>query len=213
MPAWTKDLPESACSGAVNWCDTQPDFATAWASCERGDWMLWLVGIQAGPPGDDKRKPLVLATCECARLALGHFPKSEERPRTAIETAEKWARGEDGVTLANCRDAATHAADAYAAHAADAYAAYAATAAYAAAATAAYAAAADAYAAHAADAAAEAADAAACAAEAAACAADAADADASRKQTLRQCADIVRKHYPRFALVTEKCPAPTSQQA
>ena len=118
MPAWTKDLPESACSGAVNWCDTQPDFATAWASCERGDWMLWLVGIQAGPPGDDKRKPLVLATCECARLALGHFPKSEERPRTAIETAEKWARGEDGVTLANCRDAATHAADAYAAHAA-----------------------------------------------------------------------------------------------
>jgi len=55
----------------------------------RGDWALeWLV-----KQGVDHRA-VVLAACECARLALVHVPDGEERPRKAIEAAEAWARGE-----------------------------------------------------------------------------------------------------------------------
>ena len=151
-----------ACSDAVEWAETQADPQTAWDGCERADWMLWLCGKLSGEPGSEARKPLVLAACECARLALKHVPKDEHRPLKAIETAEAWARNE-GPTLDDVRYAAAAADAAYAAYAAyadaaDAAAAYAAYAAY----------------------------------------ADAADADAAaRRVVLNQCADIVRKHYPK----------------
>ena len=34
---------EGACQEAVAWTATQPDRQTAWDSCDRGDWMLWLL--------------------------------------------------------------------------------------------------------------------------------------------------------------------------
>ena len=155
-----------ACSDAREWVDGR-DLATAWAECERGDWMLWYAGRLTGEPGSDARKPLVLAACECARLALKFVPAGEERPRKAIETAEAWANGDGTVTLHMVRTAV---ADAYAADAA--YAAAGAAAAYAGA-VAAYAGAASAYA----------------YASSAALAAYYAYAAAAS-------ADIVRKHYP-----------------
>jgi hypothetical protein len=161
-----------ACEDAVTFLEQHESLAEAWGKCERGDWMLWLIGKLSGESGSDERKRLVLAACECARLALPFVQKGETRPLTAIETAEKWARGEEGITLEQVRAAASAA---YAADAADA--AYAADAASAAA----YAAAA--------------ASAAAYAAAAASAAASAADA-AQRKEVLATCADIVRRHYP-----------------
>jgi hypothetical protein len=148
--------------------------------------MLWLLGRLSGKAGSVKRRKLVLCACECARLALKYVPPGEERPRLAIEAAEKWARRE-GPTLDDVHAAADAAADASAASAT--YAADAAYAAYAAA-DAAYAAAA--YAADAADAA----DDAAAAAYAAAAAA--------RAKTLSACADIVRKHYPKAPRLASK---------
>jgi len=194
----------SACGSAVREASKFNSGQKAWDNSVRGDWMLWLVGKTSGKPESKKRKKLVLCACECARLALIHVPKGELRPLKAIETAEAWTRGE--ATIEEVRvarrayAAAAYAAAAYAAYAADAaYAAYAAAAyaaaAYAAADTAAYAAA------YAADAAYAAADAAYAAADTAAyAAADAADAAAKRK-TLKQCADIVRKHYPKVPVV------------
>jgi hypothetical protein len=184
-----------ACSEAVEWSKKYKTAASAWRHCPRGDWMLWIAGRACG---DDRRK-LVLAACACARLALRHVPKGEERPRKAIETAEAWARGEDGVTLDDVREA--YAADAaYANAAAAAYAADAAAyAAYAAANAAANAANAAAYAAYAADTTNAAAYAAyATNAAAAANAANAANAAAAtaRTRTLKKCADIVRKMLP-----------------
>ncbi len=145
--AWSDALVKmSACSEAVEFARTQPDLATAWKNCERGDWMLWLAGRLAGPAGDDRRRPLTLAACGCARLALERFEKrnpAESRPRRAIETAESWARN-SGAILAEVRNAvfayaAAYAAAVFAAAYAAGYAA-AAAAAYAAAAAAAYAA-------------------------------------------------------------------------
>ncbi len=157
-----------ACSEAISlYGKYGDDFQLAWNECTRGDHMLWLLGKQSGAPESVGRKQLVLIACECARLALPYT--KDPRVLACIETAEKWTRGE--ATINEVR-AARRAADAADAAYAAAAAAYAADAAYAA-----YAAAAAAYAADAAD------------------AAYAAYA-AARKKTLKQCADIVRKHVP-----------------
>jgi len=159
-----------ACKEAVVWLKSYDDPKSAWNACERGDWMLWWAGQFAGRPGDDKRRPLVLAACECVRLALPFVKKGEARPLAAIEMAERWARREGDVSLEDVRKAADAAYAATYADAAYADATYAAAYGYAA------------YAAYA-------------AADAAADVAYAAAAYA-RKDTLKQCADIVRKHYP-----------------
>jgi hypothetical protein len=155
-----------ACEDAVAWVGDR-DITAAWAECDRADWMLWLAGRVVARP------LVVLAACACARTALRYVLAGEDRPRVAIETAERWARGE--ATIAEVRSAA-----AYVAYAANAYAAYAAAAA--AAYAAAYAAAA-AYVAYAA---------AAAYADAAYAAAYASAAATSRKVALAQMADLVR---------------------
>ena len=126
----------NACKDAVEWADKFPSLQKAWEACERGDWMLWLLGKQSGKPGTKSRKKLVLTTCKCARLALKYIPKDEKRPLKAIQIAEKYAKGVKGISLEDVKNAAAYAADAadaavYAAYAADAavYAAYAARAA------------------------------------------------------------------------------------
>ena len=162
-----------ACSDARTWVGHK-SLRCAYRTCERGDWMLWL----AGRVGVD-RNVLVLAACACARLALVHMPAGEGRPLAAIETAERWARGDASVSLEDVRQAAYAAYAAYAAAYANANANAYAYAAYAAA--------------NAANAAANAANAANAAANAAAYAAYAANA-AARSDTLRNCADIVRRH-------------------
>ena len=111
----------NACNEAIVWAETQPNWETLWNNCERGDWMLWLLGKLSKGPRSKGRKQLVLTACECARLSLKYIPKGEKRPLIAIETAEKWANGDSSVSLQNVRDAADAAAYyAYAAYAADA---------------------------------------------------------------------------------------------
>jgi hypothetical protein len=112
----------NACLEAVAWAKTQSGPVSAWRSCQRGDWMLWLAGKLCKT--EDDRKLLVLAACECARLSLPYVQAGDTRPLVAIETAEKWARGE-GATINDVRKAAADAAY-YAAYYA-AYAAYAAS--------------------------------------------------------------------------------------
>jgi hypothetical protein len=147
-----------ACEAAMNWLGDR-DSAKMWAECERPDWLIWWAGHTV------PRQELVLAACDCAETALRYVPKGEDRPRLAIETARRWARGEATVEEVRASDVAALAAACNAGYAV-------ATAAYADAdaACAAYAAA---DAARAADAAARAAD-----AYAASAAADAADAAA-----------------------------------
>ena len=111
-----------ACSHAVQWADQYPSLQAAWDACEHGDWMLWLMGRTCGGIGSASRRTLVLAACACARLALPHVPAGKERPLLAIETAERWARRERGVTL-DMVLAAARAAAAVADAAADAAAA------------------------------------------------------------------------------------------
>ena len=132
---------KNACRPAMEWLMDR-DLPRMWEECERGDWLLWF----AAKVGID-RKVIVRAACACAREALRFVPDGEIRPKTAIETAERWCNGEATIeqvrnasSAAAAADAAAYAAAcdaAYAAYAADADAAFAA---YAAAAYAAYAA-------------------------------------------------------------------------
>ena len=131
-----------ACAEARLWLNTQTDPRVAWEMCERPDWMIWYARRRDVDP-----KVFVRIACDCARTVLWLVPEGENRPRLAIEVAERRMRGE--ATIDEVRDAA------YAAEAAAADATYAAT--YAAVYAAVYTAEAAAYAAYVVDAAAEAA--------------------------------------------------------
>jgi hypothetical protein len=142
---WTKVLTaHGACAAAINWAAAQPSFAHAWNVCERGDWLLWWMGrTRGGDSESPERRKLVLAACQCARLVLPYVKAGELRPLLrAIETTERWAGQEAGVTLNDVRNAAdaasaaasaaSYAAAASAAASAASAASYAAYAAYAA---------------------------------------------------------------------------------
>jgi hypothetical protein len=105
-----------ACDEAIAWVESSRRKLAAkiWDDCERGDWMMWI----AARAGVD-RKLIVSAACLCAREALKYVKPGEDRPRIAIETAERWVRGE--ATIEEVR-AARNAADDHAAASAAAYA-------------------------------------------------------------------------------------------
>jgi hypothetical protein len=100
-----------ACRKAIDAAGKYTTSQKLWDDCNRGDWMLWLIART-----QHDRKQLVLAACACARLSLKYVPAGEDRPRIAIETAEKWARDE-GATLDDIRAAANAFAAANAAYA------------------------------------------------------------------------------------------------
>jgi hypothetical protein len=191
---WTDALRKlHACDEAVAWCQTQPDLATAWATCERGDWMLWLIGRtgMAGEIGSPERRVLVGVASGCARLALPIFEQrrpGDARVRDLLGLLDRYAAGDETVTLDAIQTARRNAAAA-------AYAAYAAV--YAGDAAVYAGDAADA--AYAADAAVDAADAAAAAAAYAAYAAYA----AARAKVRRETAAIVRAAYPVAPVLAE----------
>ena len=176
-----------ACPPAVEWAKNFDTPQAAWDACERGGWMLWILGrLDKSKPWSDGRKPLVACVIECALTARHLWPKSQaKRIGGAVGVILGWTRGEVNDSVArDARQELRDAADAADAAADAAYAAAAAAAAYAAAAAAdaaaaAYAAAAAAYAAY------------------AAAAADAAyAAAAARLQSQKETAAIVRQHFP-----------------
>ena len=118
-----------ACHDAVEWAGKYKTPKAAWKACQRGDWMLWLIGKTSGPPDSDSRRKLVLVAAQCAELALPFARDEETRAicESTIQTCYAYAAGEAELT-----DVRSAADAAYAATAA-AYAAYAADAAYAAA--------------------------------------------------------------------------------
>lgn len=86
-----KDL--NACDQAVRWVGDR-DAATAWAECQRADWMLWLVNRLVD------RKKMAFCLCEIARTALQYVNPGDDEPRQAIEAAEAYLRGKATATQA-----------------------------------------------------------------------------------------------------------------
>ena len=204
MTHWSKSIPQPACDLALEWSRTQPSLETAWRECQRGDWMLWLLGRC----GAD-RKRLVKAAALCVEPAAALCDEYTEAVcLSVVQTCVAWSEGdaseEERLRATGWADAASWTARAAVAATRAAGAEWAARAARAAEAAgaaatweeawAAWAAAADA--AWAADAAADAADAAARAADAAAAAAGWAAAEAAKAASQGHSADIVRGVFP-----------------
>ena len=79
-----------ACEEAIEWVGER-NAATAWRECPRADWLMWILGANADRPGWPTQGEVVRLACQCARRALVNVPAGEERPRLAIEAAERWA--------------------------------------------------------------------------------------------------------------------------
>ncbi len=93
-----------ACDEARDWVSGK-DLATAWSTCTRPDWMLWLLDAL----GYDDERTLRLFGCWCARQ-VWHL-LTDARSRTAVEVAERYAVGEATYEeLSSARDAAWDAA-------------------------------------------------------------------------------------------------------
>ena len=90
MATLLRDL--GACSPARDWAKGKT-LEQIWITCERADWLLWLIGKMCGKKGWPDRKAIVLVACDCAELALPYVEIGDNRPRCAIETARKWVRG------------------------------------------------------------------------------------------------------------------------
>lgn len=81
-----------ACRDAIKWASAFPTLQAAWDACERGDWMLWLVGrLDTSEPYSDERKPLARCCLEVALQAWEQMPKAG---RDCIELHERWCAGE-----------------------------------------------------------------------------------------------------------------------
>jgi hypothetical protein len=86
-----------ACGEAVAWSKGKT-LEEAWATCERGDWMFWLVAKMVGREGWPTHQEVVLAACAVAETVLKHVPAGEDRPKNAIETTRAWCRGEATIS-------------------------------------------------------------------------------------------------------------------
>ena len=176
----------NACQDAIEYSEKFSTLQKAWNECNRGDWMLWLLGRLSGPPDSESRKHVVLIACKCARLSLKYIPKDEKRPLEAIQTTEKYSNGK--ATFEEVKKAFAAATAAFAASTASDSAAASASATAFAASTAAFAAS------TASDSAA--ASATAFAASATASAAASATAASVKEDILKKCSNIVRKYHP-----------------
>ena len=79
----------SGCDDAIAAHGDQ-DIETAWATCERPDWMLWACERMAGKPGWPDQMALVRMYCAFARRTLHLVPADKDSSRLAIEAAERW---------------------------------------------------------------------------------------------------------------------------
>jgi hypothetical protein len=116
----------SPCSDGLKFAESCDfDFAKIYSTCDRGDWLIWLLRKR----NLLKKKLAVEIAVVCAKHVLGNYEKKypdDLRPRKAIEAAKNWLKNptaKNKNTAAASADAAYYAADAAASAAAYAYAA------------------------------------------------------------------------------------------
>ena len=88
----------NACDESSRWLAVLPSDTTpesAWSTCPRGDWLVWLLG-RLHRAGVLSRQTLTLAGCAAARTSLVHLAGTPWHAPSlaAIETTERWCRGE-----------------------------------------------------------------------------------------------------------------------
>ncbi len=105
---WIEKLKEqNACRDSLAWTSKQESPQAAWNACERGDWMLWAWGRNCGKVGSKSHRQLVIACVGCSRTSLKYVKDKEIKKlvKKSLDTTERWARGEEGVTLKDVENA------------------------------------------------------------------------------------------------------------
>lgn len=97
-----------ACGEAVSWVRRR-NLTTAWAECERADWMLWFAGLMAGEKSWSPRKEVILAAIECGRLSLANAGKYRKQLEEVFAIAERCANNPTKENIAAARSAASSA--------------------------------------------------------------------------------------------------------
>lgn len=69
------------------WADAQPSYREAWQTCERGDWMMWIAAKQRAG-----KKKIILSGIEIART-VQHL-MADPRLLKALDVAERYSRGD-----------------------------------------------------------------------------------------------------------------------
>jgi len=102
---WMRE--NGACEAACDWVlESGYSRREVWYNCHRGDWLLWWAARDGGD-----HVQIVRAACACARTALRYVQVGENRPRLAIEAAERWCDDPcDAAAAARAADAASAAA-------------------------------------------------------------------------------------------------------
>lgn len=94
-----------ACTTAIEWQEGK-DIETVWNTCERGDWMIWLLVNSKNEVTD---RELRLIAVKCARR-VQHL-MTDQISINALDVAERYANGEATYEeLTAARDAAWAAA-------------------------------------------------------------------------------------------------------
>jgi hypothetical protein len=99
-----------ACADGRQWALTHPSMEAVFDSCERGDWMMWMLREHGAL---DKPTSVKLA-CEFALRALPNYEAKYNRkePRTAIKAALRWLENQTEENASASGAAASAAASA-----------------------------------------------------------------------------------------------------
>ncbi len=103
---WIEKLEkQDACRPGILWASQYKSPQEAWNACEDAEWMLWAWGRNCGQRGSESHRMLVLACVKIARTSLKYIEDKEYKEiyKTCLNTTEKWAKREDGVTLADVK--------------------------------------------------------------------------------------------------------------
>lgn len=99
MNGWVKELVKAGlCAESIEWARQFATAESAWAACDRADWMLWWVGNQVRDDAD--RRKIALVACQCARLSMRG---SRDPHLDLVEVTESWGRHD--VDARHVRDA------------------------------------------------------------------------------------------------------------
>jgi hypothetical protein len=93
-----------ACSEAIEFARGFESIDEAWQACERGDWMLWLIGKTIGcAPWTKGRKPLLACTLDCAETAAHLRPAQASTIDASVAVLRAWIEGK--ATTKEAREA------------------------------------------------------------------------------------------------------------
>ena len=99
------------CEEAVEWLSTQESWSAAWSSCHSGSWMLWLIGKQiTSPPWSDGRKPFLACCLDCADTVKHLWPPANrQQTEDNVAVLRAWIAGQASLKQAQAARSGPHA--------------------------------------------------------------------------------------------------------